>query len=219
MAANSNCVTDVASELLRMSDAPESASDERAFITVVSGLPRSGTSLMMQMLAAGGMEPLTDRLRPADDDNPRGYFEFEPVKKLKLDSDWLPQARGKAVKLISQLLFDLPATQSYRILFMRRDLDEVLASQTAMLARRGTPAARQEKLRDAFSAHLQKIGAWLDQRANMATRDVDYASLVIHPSQVAAQVNHFLGAGLDVQAMAAAVDPLLYRHRSRSTLD
>ncbi len=202
-----------------MSNVPEIASDGRAFITVVSGLPRSGTSLMMQMLAAGGIEPLTDLRRPADDDNPRGYFEFEPIKKLKHDSAWLVQARGKAVKVISQLLFNLPATQSYRILFMRRDLDEVLASQAAMLVRRGTPAAAQEKLRDAFSAHLQKLDAWLVQCANMVTRNVDYAALVAHPSHAAAQVNQFLGGGLDVPAMAAAVDPLLYRQRSRPTGD
>ena len=208
-----------ASGLFRMSNAPETVVDTRDFITVVSGLPRSGTSLMMQMLAASGMETLTDGLRAADDDNPRGYFEFEPVKKLKHDAGWLPQARGKAVKVISQLLFDLPATHCYRIVFMRRDLDEVLASQAAMMARRATPAANQEKLRDAFSAHLQKIDAWLDQCANMTTRDVDYAALVNHPSRVAAQVNHFLGGGLDVRAMAAAVDPLLYRHRRRSPAD
>jgi hypothetical protein len=122
------------------------------------------------------------------------------------------------VKVVSQLLFDLPETHGYRMIFMRRDLDEVLASQAAMMARRGTLADNQEKLRDAFSAHLRKIDAWLDQRDRMARVHVDYAALVVDPSREAAQVNHFLGGGLDVQAMATAVDPRLYRHRSRSTV-
>src|SRR5690349_19374505 len=119
-------------------------------IIIVSGLPRSGTSLMMQMLAGGGVEILTDAIRTADDDNPRGYLEFEPVKKTKQDSSWVPAARGKAVKMVSQLLYDLPPAERYRIIFMSRDLDEVLASQEKMLARLGRPAAPRERMKKAF---------------------------------------------------------------------
>ena len=115
-------------------------------IIVVSGLPRSGTSLMMQMLAAGGVEVVTDHVRTADTDNPRGYYEFELVKKIKQDASWLPEARGKAVKMVSQLLYDLPAGEKYRIIFLERDLDEVLVSQEKMLERLGRTAAPREAM-------------------------------------------------------------------------
>src|SRR5262249_30630691 len=102
-------------------------------IIIVSGLPRSGTSLMMQMLDGGGVPVLTDNIRAADTDNPRGYYEFEPVKATKRDATWLPAARGKAVKMVSQLLYHLPPGETYRVLFLERDLEEVLASQEKML--------------------------------------------------------------------------------------
>src|ERR1700757_2956947 len=98
-------------------------------IIIVSGLPRSGTSLMMQMLDQGGVEVVTDHVRTADTDNPRGYYEYEQVKKIKQDTSWLPATRGKAFKMVSQLLYDLPAGERYRVVFMERDLDEVLVSQ------------------------------------------------------------------------------------------
>src|ERR1700730_12243612 len=110
-------------------------------IIVVSGLPRSGTSLMMQMLENGGVAVVTDNIRTADTDNPRGYYEFEKVKKLKQDASWLPETRGKAFKMVSQLLYDLPASESYRILFMKRDFEEMLLSQEKMLERLGRKAA------------------------------------------------------------------------------
>ncbi len=115
-------------------------------IVVVSGLPRSGTSLMMQMLAAGGMEVVSDHQRRPDVDNPRGYWELEQVKRIQRDTSWIPQTRGKAFKMISQLLYQLPSTESYRIIFMQRDLDEVLASQEKMLARRNRPVAPQGEM-------------------------------------------------------------------------
>ena len=114
-------------------------------IIIVSGLPRSGTSLLMQMLAAGGIMVITDKLRTADADNPRGYYEFELVKKIKQDASWLPQVRGKAVKMISQLLYDLPGSESYRVILMERDLDEVLVSQEKMLERLGRTAAPRRR--------------------------------------------------------------------------
>src|SRR5437660_12828449 len=113
-------------------------------IIIVSGLPRSGTSLMMQMLENGGVPVVTDHIRTADTDNPRGYYEFEQVKKIKQDASWLPATRGKAVKMVSQLLYDLPTSERYKIIFMERDLDEVLASQEKMLERLGRKAAPRE---------------------------------------------------------------------------
>src|SRR5262245_12295550 len=107
-------------------------------ITIVSGLPRSGTSMMMSMLEAGGLGALTDGIRAADEDNPKGYYEFERVKKIKQDTAWLADAKGRVVKMISQLLLDLPAAYQYRIIFMRRNIDEILASQKQMMVRRGT---------------------------------------------------------------------------------
>src|SRR5438270_5105425 len=123
-------------------------------IIIVSGLPRSGTSLMMQMLDQGGVEVLTDNIRTADTDNPRGYYEFEKVKKIKQDASWLPQTRGKAFKMVSQLLYDLPASEQYLIIFMERDLDEMLLSQEKMLERLNRPAAPREQIRQSYTLHL-----------------------------------------------------------------
>jgi hypothetical protein len=182
-------------------------------IIIVSGLPRSGTSLMMQMLAGGGVEILTDAIRTADDDNPRGYLEFEPVKKTKHDGSWLPTARGKAVKMVSQLLYDLPPGERYRIVFMRRDLDEVLASQEKMLARLGRPAAPRERMRTAFETHLEHLDGWLAKQPHMTLLPVSYKALVEAPDAQARRVCDFLNRNLDLAAMVSAVDPNLYRNR------
>src|SRR5271169_2606440 len=123
-------------------------------ITIVSGLPRSGTSLMMQMLDNGGVTVVTDNVRAADTDNPRGYYEFEQVKKIKEDVSWLPETRGKAFKMVSQLLYELPSSQRYRIIFMERDMDEMLLSQEKMLARLNKPAASRATIKRAFIKHL-----------------------------------------------------------------
>src|SRR5262245_57688671 len=119
-------------------------------IIVVSGLPRSGTSLMMQMLDNGGIAVVTDNFRTADTDNPRGYYEYEKVKKIKQDASWLPGTRGKAFKMVSQLLYDLPPEEQYRILFMERDLEEMLLSQEKMLERLGRPPAPRAEIRRAY---------------------------------------------------------------------
>ncbi len=184
-------------------------------VIVVSGLPRSGTSLMMRMLAAGGVPLLTDGQRTADEDNPYGYFEYEPVKALQRDSAWVPQARGKAIKIISQLLPTLPPDVPYRVLFMRRELGEVLASQRQMLARRGKPAdaSGDAELAALFAAHLQQVQQWLAQQAYIATLDVSYNELLHTPQPLIAQINTFLGGGLDTAQMAQMIDRQLYRQR------
>ncbi len=182
-------------------------------IIIVSGLPRSGTSLMMQMLVNGGVEVVTDGIRAADTDNPRGYFEFERVKKIKQDALWLAAMRGKAVKMVSQLLYDLPRIEAYRILFMERDLEEVLVSQEKMLERLGRPVAPRADMRRAFTLHLERLHEWLGRQPHMAVLRVPYYEVVERPEEYAGRVQEFLGVPLDIGKMVQAVDPSLYRNR------
>jgi hypothetical protein len=182
-------------------------------IIVVSGLPRSGTSLMMQMLDNGGVPVVTDNVRSADPDNPKGYYEYEQVKAIKRDASWLPATRGKAVKMVSQLLYDLPPDEAYRIIFMERELEEVLLSQEKMLRRLGRASAPRGTIRSAFELHLERLHAWLVRQANMAVLRVSYNQLLQWPREQAECVAAFLGGLADVEAMAKTVDPSLYRNR------
>jgi hypothetical protein len=188
------------------------------YITIVSGLPRSGTSMMMHMLEAGGMEVVVDNIRQPDADNPHGYYEFEPVKHIKKDAAFLGNARGKAIKMISALLYDLPPSQTYKIIFMKRHLTEVLASQNIMLHRHGTRTqeADDQKMAEAFEKHLAEVTSWLAQQKHMDVLYVDYTEVITHPAASAQAVQHFLGNSLDVQRMAAVVDQALYRNRAAS---
>lgn len=187
-------------------------------IVVVSGLPRSGTSLAMQMITAGGVEPLTDNERVADIDNPRGYYELEAVKRLKQDAAWIDGARGKVVKVISHLLADLPAGETYRVVFVERDLDEILLSQAKMMARLGRPAPPQDAVRRAFVVHLESLERLAESREDFTLLRVAYAEMVASPESASRRIADFLAEcgfpGLDVAAMAEAVDPDLYRNRS-----
>jgi hypothetical protein len=180
---------------------------------IVSGLPRSGTSLMMRMLAAGGMDVLTDGLRLADVNNPTGYYEYERVKKLKEgDVAWLKECRGRAVKVISALLSFLPAGYGYRVIFMQRDLAEVLASQQAMLAQRGQVGAAGE-MEAIYRKHLAQVNAWMVAQPNLQSLQVSYNRLVRLPQGEIVRVNQFLGGRLDLAKMAAVIEPALYRQR------
>lgn len=186
-------------------------------ITVVSGIPRSGTSLMMQMLQAGGMPVLSDGLRVADEANPRGYLEFDPVKRLRSDRAWLPRASGCAVKIIHLLLRELPQDCSlrYRVIFMRRPLAEIIASQRAMLLRQGKAPADSSILEKAFETQLAELEPWLATRPDVALLRVDYHRVVREPAAVIAELRAFLpDVSLDEEAMLRAVDPGLHRHRS-----
>ena len=196
----------------------EAAVPDGPFVTVVSGLPRSGTSLMMQALDVGGIPPLTDGERAADEDNPRGYYELEGVKQIRQDDSFLDAAPGKAVKLIHALVTSLPARQPYRVIMMRRDLDEVLRSQSAMLERSDRSGAKltDEALKASFQQQMDKACAWLDRQPNIQRLDVDYASLIADPEREMQRVAAFLGGELDAQAMAKTVDPSLYRNRGAS---
>jgi len=189
---------------------------DRTFVTIVSGLPRSGTSMMMQMLQAGGVEPLTDGLRGADEDNPRGYYEFERVKQLATDASWVAEAAGKVVKIVSPLLKYLPPGYDYRIVFMRRAMPEVLASQRKMLARLGdrdTAAIDDVAMGARFEQHLREVDSWMASCRNAQTLYVPYSSVVEEPVVQARAVRDFLAVELDVDHMASAIDPALYRER------
>jgi hypothetical protein len=183
-------------------------------IIVVSGLPRSGTSLMMQVLDSGGVEVVTDAIRAADPDNPRGYHELEQVKTIARDTTWLPATRGKAFKMVSQLLYHLPATETYRILFMERDLDEVLRSQEKMLERLGRAPAPPEAIRRAYTTHLGRLHDWLGRQGNIGILRVTYNDLVERPREQAERVRAFLGGRASVEGMVKAVDPSLYGNRA-----
>jgi hypothetical protein len=188
---------------------------DRKIVTVVSGLPRSGTSMMMRMLEAGGMAILTDEIRTADADNPRGYYEFERVKQLQHDQSWLDEARGKAVKVIAALLKYLPPDYAYKVIFLRRNMDEILASQKQMLVRRGEPAdaISDEKMTRLFKGHLGRVEAWLAAQPNVEVLYVDYKAVLKEPLEHAQRIGRFLGLALDAAGMACAVDKSLYRQR------
>jgi hypothetical protein len=185
-------------------------------VIVVSGLPRSGTSMMMKMLEAGGIEVLQDHIRVPNEDNPKGYYEFERVKKLpEGDTAWLDQAVGKVVKIITQLVIHLPDSHSYRVLVMRRSIPEILASQAKMLERRGEAGGgvSDEQMTALFEKHLKQVYAWMDQRPNVEYLDVSYNEALADPMPTIEQIQAFLGGKLDMAAMAAMVDPSLYRNR------
>ncbi len=186
-------------------------------ITIVSGLPRSGTSMMMRMLDAGGMSVVVDNVRKADEDNPVGYFEFEKVKKIKQDASWLKDIEGKAVKMVSQLLYDLPANYRYKVIFMKRNMQEMLKSQQKMLERKGTQdnVADEDMLRF-FQKHVADVEEWLRKQANMEVLYIDYNDTMKEPAKSARAINTFLGGVLDSSKMATAVDSSLYRNRRLS---
>ncbi|HLJ46423.1 MAG TPA: sulfotransferase domain-containing protein [Bryobacteraceae bacterium] len=187
----------------------------RDYVVIVSGMPRSGTSLMMQMLNAGGIAPLTDGIRKSDEHNPHGYLEYEPVKRLAYDSSWVPDARGKALKVIYRLLPHLPPEVDYRVILMDRDIEQVFESQRDMLRTRGDAAADQHKDRiiKALAAEIEDTKEWLSEQPNVRVLAVPYASLVRDPAFWSQMVTHFLDGGLNERAMAAMVVPSLYRHR------
>ncbi|MCF6285328.1 MAG: sulfotransferase family protein [Candidatus Hydrogenedentes bacterium] len=184
-------------------------------ITVVSGLPRSGTSMMMKMLEAGGMDVLTDQIRTADDDNPKGYYEFERVKKITTDQAWLPEAQGKVVKIISFLLLKAPSDYRYKVVFMKRALPEILASQQQMLLRRGDNSPQDDvRMAELYEKHLNQACAWLEGQSNIDVLYVEHRRTLEFPLDVAKQVADFLGCGLDPVAMASEVDKSLHRQRA-----
>jgi len=173
--------------------------------------------MMMQMLRAGGVPLLVDDVRKADEDNPRGYFELEAVKRTRRDLLWLEGAPGKAVKVIHALLADLPVDQAYRVIFMQRNIDEVVQSQEAMLARTGREGASlsRERLAGALQRQVDQALAHLQSHDCFAVRPTSYEQVITEPLGQAKAICRFLGRSLNVQAMAAAVQPTLYRQQQR----
>lgn len=183
-------------------------------ITIVSGLPRSGTSLAMQLLVAGGLPVLTDGARRADENNPRGYFEFARVLRLGAgDTAWQTEAEGRAVKITWPLLAAVPSTWPVRIVWMERAVEEIVASQAKMLARAGQPAEDAAQLQRAFAAMREQAKRWMAARREVAVIVVNHATLLGSPATEAARLAAWTGGNLDVAAMAAAVDPALWRER------
>ena len=185
-------------------------------VVIVSGLPRSGTSMAMKMLEAGGLEIVVDNIRTADEDNPKGYYEDERVKDLTgmEDKSWLKDARGKVIKVVSSLLNSLPESNYYQVVFMRRNLHEVLASQTKMLERRSEDShSEDEDLLAMYESHLEKVEFQLRFRPYFDALYINYSDVVQDPAGEARKMADFLGGGLDMKKMAGAVDGSLYRNR------
>jgi hypothetical protein len=193
--------------------------DLKERVVIVSGLPRSGTSLMMKMLEAGGIPPLTDGERTADEDNPKGYYEFERVKKLREgDIFWLPDAKGKAVKVIGALLPYLPSEFDFDVLFMRRAMSEVLASQKKMLENRqeDTEKVSDEDMAKEFEDHLKETFGWMKKQSNIRYVEVNYNQIMDNAAPELEKVAKFLGNQVDLDEMKKVIDPKLYRQRQSS---
>jgi hypothetical protein len=189
--------------------------DTKDSIVVVSGLPRSGTSMMMKMLVEGGMEAVIDNIRTADEDNPKGYYELEKVKQLDKDNSWIGECQGRVVKIISMLLKPLPTTYNYKIIFMRRKMEEILDSQRQMLVRRGQPTntIADEKMAEMFNKHLKDIENLIATRPNMDCLYVSYNEVLENPLVNIENINDFLGGQLNRPAMLEVVDKTLHRQR------
>lgn len=191
--------------------------NKELYITVVSGLPRSGTSMMMSALKAGGMPLLVDGIREADGNNPKGYYEYEPVKKLAAGNvQWMNAAKGKVVKIISALLEFLPKNYPYRIIFMERDIEEILASQKRMLKRSGVVEEKpvsDDDMRKYFQAHLDQVKSFLAEKDWLKVLFVSYNQVLREPEKEFQRVAEFLDNVVDPPAMTSVVDPELYRER------
>ena len=184
-------------------------------IIVVSGLPRSGTSMMMKMLVEGGLSAVIDNIRTADEDNPKGYFELEKVKQLDKDNSWIGDCQGKVIKIISMLLKPLPSEYNYKIIFMRRKMEEILASQRQMLIRRGQPTntVADDKMAEMFNKHLKDIESLIDSRPNMECLYVSYNEVLENPLGRIDRINDFLDGQLNRPAMFEVVDKTLHRQK------
>lgn len=183
-------------------------------IVIVSGLPRSGTSMMMQMLEKGGLEIMTDKIRKADADNPKGYYEFEKVKDVEKDKSWLDKCSGKVLKMISMLLLHLPDDRKYEVIFMERKMDEILASQKKMLKRLDRDDnENDEKIRDGYIKHLSKVKNELKSRKNFKILYVNYNEIISNPVNTIKNIEDFLSFEINTENMIRTVDKSLYRQR------
>jgi len=193
------------------------------YVIVVSGLPRSGTSMMMKMLSACKIPLLVDNLREPDEDNPKGYYEFDRVKDLESDNSWLKLACGTAVKIVSPLLqhLNMDIGIKYRIIFMLRNIDEILASQKKLADRLGHAESNidDSMLKQNYSVHLEQVKKWLEQQKNIDILYLNYAHVVDNPVSTIESIVDFLGIALDDHDIAEVVDSTLYRQRAGRTDD
>ncbi len=206
--------TDESGQKINPSEEPDAKRiDLQDPVIVVSGLPRSGTSMMMQMLREGGVDLYTDQERKADESNPRGYFEHEAVKRLARDGRWVKNARNKAIKIIANLLFYLPDSNNYKVIFMLRHIDEVINSQQQMLIRNNKEGAKTypTNLAESYRKTLEKARKWGKARHNAEIIFVNYHDVVEDPRKEALRVSEFLGGEIDIERMKGTVDVNLYR--------
>jgi len=184
-------------------------------VTIVSGLPRSGTSMMMEMLDKGGLEVLTDQVRKADEDNPKGYYEYERVKQLPDSTEWLDEAKGKAVKVLGELIKHLPGDYYYKIVFMERNLDEIIESQAKMLKRKGEDPEdiSKDELRETFKNYRKILKKQISSSPNMEVIYVNYNDIMSHPEPVIESISAFFDGELDTKKMLSVIDEELYRNR------
>ena len=186
-------------------------------IYIVSGLPRTGTSLMMKMLEAGGLSVVTDDIRSADTDNPKGYYELEKVKNIFNDNDWLKTIKGRSIKMVSQLLLKIPKENTYKIIFMKRDLKEVIMSQKKMLINRKKklPLVNDDTLEKFYLNHLNKITSFIDQSSNIDVRYIYFNKLMKSPlSELRKLQNDFIN-NINMDNMIKMIDTSLYRNRNK----
>ncbi|MFW6142521.1 MAG: sulfotransferase [Candidatus Saliniplasma sp.] len=185
-------------------------------IAVVSGLPRSGTSMMMKMLEMGGIPPLTDHEREANIDNPKGYYEFERVKKLPDDTGWLEEAKGKAVKVLAELIKHLPEGYEYKVIFMERHLEEIIESQKKMLLRKGEDPddVSDEELYDMFIKYRAMLKEHIKEHPKMEAIYISYNDIIHEPKEHVRRLDRFLDGELNVEKMVEVVDENLYRNRA-----
>ncbi len=189
----------------------------RDYLSIVSGLPRSGTSMMMRMIDEGGIPALIDHVREADEDNPKGYYEFEAVKRTRKDASWLSESPGKVVKMVHMLLLDMPLNREYRVVFMKRHLEEVVKSQNIMLDRHGKGGTDDDPqaIIKVFQAQMKQVDKWVQDHDNFKILYVDYNEIMNDPKPSVTAINEFLGGDLDTDKMMAVVDPSLYRNRAQ----
>lgn len=183
-------------------------------VVVVSGLPRSGTSMMMQLLVAGGITAVQDHIREQDSDNPKGYFEFEKVKSLKDDSSWVKNCSDQCIKVISFHLNNLPDNCHYKVVFMRREMDEIIRSQKKMLVNKKRSTDNMDKLSTIYDKHVREVEVFLKDQQNFDVAYMNYTDVLNHPYKAFKSLCHFLDRRLNQDEMIKVVDPMLYRNRT-----
>jgi hypothetical protein len=193
----------------------------KSYVTIVSGLPRSGTSMMMRMLKSGGMDVVTDNIRQGDEDNPHGYYEYEKVKSIQDNASWLEDMQGKVFKMVSMLLFHLPPDTNYRLVFMKRNLKEVISSQSRMLIRTGkdTELENADEMEILYTKHLREVEEWVERQPNIEVLYLDYLDVLEKTLETAGLISDFLGSRLSINDMCSAVDKTLYRNRTSEKVE